>query len=159
MRLTSSRGNLKVPATYVPELANAKGKLSIPSKATSQLLPWWLALFGFKGRILRKQNGATITAQILAWISTPLPCSRRYIGYTTIFSICLGSPEPPFSVRTFNLVPEDADIMTACGQGDLSWVRTLFESGQANVHDITPNNFSTLYVGLGASIELIWSKL
>lgn len=49
-------------------------------------------------------------------------------------------------IHVFNIVPENAEIMTACAQGNLDRVRFLFNSGAAHPLDVTVHNRSPLWV-------------
>jgi hypothetical protein len=50
-----------------------------------------------------------------------------------------------------NLVPESSPIITACKLGNITTVWELFQSGQASINDITPENQSLLRVRIISS--------
>jgi hypothetical protein len=50
-----------------------------------------------------------------------------------------------FGIR--RIVPDDGDIMTACGKGDLFAVQELFRARKARPDDVTSSNSTPLRVG------------
>lgn len=51
---------------------------------------------------------------------------------------------PKFCIRVRNLIPEDAEIIKACKEGDIPTVKRLLLSGQAGLGDITTINETPL---------------
>ena len=121
----------------------------------SSQLPLLLRMLGFRGNIYRviRQEGQQVVMYLGFYIPNWSNHSRM-LGFKVIFIIRAGSPDPPLAVRTFNVVPPDASIMKACAQGNFLRVQHLFESCQASVMDVTPENYSPLYVSKIAIIEL-----
>jgi hypothetical protein len=52
-----------------------------------------------------------------------------------------------------NIVPESSDIVRACSEGNVSWVKELFATRSASPNDITPVNLTLLRVSCPCSMR------
>lgn len=147
---TSSSSQKQVPDSVAIVLSGfdrPKKQASRPYRIVSNQLPIWLRCFGFRGKIrqVTERGSMQIIISLRIYISI-LYTLKQKLGFEVEFTITTGSPDPPFAIRTFNIVPSDAPIMKACAQGNLVKVQDLFGSAQASVMDITPENQSPIYV-------------
>jgi hypothetical protein len=71
-------------------------------------------------------------------------CIELELQHPSLFSLQISTIGS--SMKLKNLVPETAEIILACSQGDTSRVWHLLQSKNASVNDITINNYSPLAV-------------
>lgn len=95
-----------------------------------------------------RENGCRETTEMV--IISYIPDPHRY---ETGISITIHqasdlrprTPIPP-SIRTFSVVPDDAEIIRMVKKNDLSGVRRLFEEGKASPTDVNSSGHSLLSV-------------
>jgi hypothetical protein len=88
------------------------------------------------------------TADTVTLSYTPRPQWHR-IGISITFRRAFeagSSIQIPPSIKTFNVVPYDAEIVLLVKKNDLNGVRKLFEKGKASPTDVTPLGHSMLSV-------------
>ena len=80
----------------------------------------------------------------VCFIPNPHICTT---GVSALFSrINMTQGSLPAQIITFNVVPDDAEIIRRVRQGDIEGVRSLFERKQASARDVDPGGFSLLSV-------------
>ena len=88
-------------------------------------------------------NVLSYTAQV-CFVPNPRICAT---GVSALFSrINMMQSSVPTQITTFNVVPQDAEIIRRVRQGDIEGVRRLFERKQASARDVDPSGFSLLSV-------------
>ena len=110
----------------------------------------WLWFLGFESKIIRmsSQNSqsfyisASFRLPALRGSSSRVLTAQFTLRYYAGWTIHIAPP------RLSKLVPENAEIMTSCAQGDIAKVQSLLQSGKAHPLDITPSNLTPLYVSL-----------
>jgi hypothetical protein len=80
------------------------------------------------------------------------------IGISVAFSRLSSVNQPPRvcpTITTFNVVPEDSEIIICVTQNDLKGVQKLLDERKASTTDVDPGGFSLLYVSQTALCEEI----
>ncbi|KAM5363644.1 hypothetical protein ACJZ2D_011928 [Fusarium nematophilum] len=143
---------------HLPKSSKRAPPLWGRSITTKSQLGAWLLFLGIQGIVLRKRS--TNNSMTCISIKFRLPPLWGFLGKMIVADFVTQRSTfyriPRFKTRSFNIVPEDADIMEACKQGNVAGVRRLLEQRRASAFDITPSNYSPLYYAiLSGSVELV----
>ena len=80
----------------------------------------------------------------VCFVPNPHICTS---GISALFSrLNMAQSSIPAQITTFNVVPQDAEIIRCVRKGDITGVRKLFETKQASARDVDPGGFSLLSV-------------
>ena len=101
------------------------------------------------GNLLGKGTSA-ITLGALKISFIPKEC-RRTIGLCATFINVMsefGGPRISPRLRTFNVVPDDSEVINCVKRNDLSGLQTLFDKREASPRDVNSGGFSLLSVSI-----------
>jgi len=77
--------------------------------------------------------------------------SRREAGICITLPSNAHTPLMYPTIRTFNVVPEDSEIIECVRMNDLAGFRRMMENGEGSPRDVNPDGISLLYVSLMSS--------
>ena len=85
------------------------------------------------------------------------------VGLSAVFLKCSNAPQPCHispRLRTFNVIPDDSQVIKCIERNDVSGVRRLFTEGKASSLDVDSRGFSLLSVfGPNAAREVISTNI